>query len=663
MTHSSNYRPDIDGLLAIAIAGVVLFHLWPTALGGGYVGVDVFFVISGYLITSIIHRDISAGSFSLVGFYERRIRRIFPAFLVVLLATLVAGFFLLLPGDLSSLAGASNHAIASISNVFFYHGRVDYYNNEFGQNPIIHTWSLGVEEQFYLALPVFLLVVSKFLKSTRLLAPLLIVVFLVSLAASVHQIQIQPMKVFFLTPYRAWELLLGSILALTQRSQPRSIIGNFAGLGGLGLILASMLCYTEDTPFPGLMALFPCAGSALLIFAGQNRNGLATRLLSSKPFVGLGLISYSVYLWHWPLITFAKYGHFTGPWSSAGVLAASLCLGILSWRFIEQPFRVPGFMSPKQVYISWAVSSLMVLAIGFAIVRHDGLPGRFDNLSSSILAHKQTSAVAQDRAGGGQKGKFTSDDFDFLSAPVYGNATAQPSFALWGDSFANALRPLVETMAKEKGVAFRSFGLPGVAPVIGIVPRARESYREKVLAYSKGVVDYIRADPTLKTVIIHANWRLYVPEKKPAFSWQKVGSAGRSMRDFQTEKRFAMQLKTTVDLLLEAGKQVVIVYPIPRPPCNIPDYLARFSISGKQLPETIAIGDYWKQEESVLVALKSLSDKEGRLIRVYPHAVLMKDDGLLIMANNLPLYYDARHLSQPGAMVLRSLFESVFSKM
>jgi len=659
----TNYRPDIDGLRALAIAGVLLFHIKPSLLSGGYVGVDMFFVISGYLITSIIYKGISMEKFSLVNFYERRIRRIFPAFFTMLFFVVSSGL-LLLPDDFSALSRSAFYAIASISNILFYDVGADYYNTDFENNPLIHTWSLGVEEQFYLALPLLLFASCKLFKSTRSLIVFLLILFAISLASSIYYVHVKPMKAFFLMPFRAWELLLGSTLALAKPRQLSTFLGNSTGTLGLGLVLFSMFLYTEDTAFPGFAALLPCVGGALLIFAGQNPRIWTSRLLSLKPVVALGLISYSVYLWHWPLIAFAKYLFPQSIGITVTVLVASILIGAFSWRFIEQPFRKPDFLQRKTIFGLWAGISVLMLVIAYTIQIHDGFPGRFKGEVVSILAYKKIPQLkAAQAVGGGKKGVFRDTDFDFLATPQYGDLSAEPSVVLWGDSFAVALRPLIETLAKQKGIGFRSFGLPGVAPIEGIVPRAREPYRKEVLAYSEGIVDHIRSNPALKTVILFANWRLYTSTSKPTNSWTFLNtSKTESLEIHEQEQRFSSQLKSTVTRLMNSGKQVIIVYPVPRPACNVPDYLARFSVSGRPLPETVKSGDYFIEEQVVLNALDAIPHHD-RVLRVYPHTLLLQNDEVRIMHAGNPLYYDARHLSPPGAWYLKDIFEPIFEIM
>jgi len=651
--HPSTYRPDIDGLRAVAIAGVLIFHTNPALLSGGFVGVDVFFVISGFLITSIIHRDVVAKEFSLARFYERRIRRIVPALFVVFLASLAAGYFLLLPDDFSALSESLAHAVASISNIHFLHIKTDYYNNEAAPIPLIHTWSLGVEEQFYLILPLLILWLRKFLKTTKSLIVAVSIVFVISLAASAHYVEYKPMKAFFLLPFRAWELLLGVLLSLVGPRLMGTRAGNLLGIAGLALILASMVLFSKETKFPGLAALMPCFGAALLIFTGRTPGLWTARLLSWKPFVGLGLISYSVYLWHWPLIAFAEYwAHPNGTSRTIYLIIGSILLGAASWRIVEQPFRKSGFMSRKQVFTVWVAASLALIAIGWGIKLNKGFPQRFPEIVRTMLEYKNQEPAS---SAGGKVG------YNFHAIPISGDFSKEPTFALWGDSFARALQPLITVLAEENGKCVRRYGRGGVAPVVGFVPYAKRADRNEVLDYNQRILEHIISETALKTVILGARWDLYSAAKVDSTGWLSQLLGLYSMPTVNQEELFAKQLSYTVEKLLTSGKTVVLVYPVPAPQCNVPDYLARLSMTGQRLPTTFKCGDLHQQ--AVATGILDSLPASDRIIRIYPSEKMLVNGETVIMSDNKPLYVDACHLSPPGALYLRELFEPLFRNL
>jgi peptidoglycan/LPS O-acetylase OafA/YrhL len=415
------YRADIDGLRAIAVLSVLAFHIRLRGIQGGFVGVDVFFVISGYLISSIVFTEIAESRYSVIGFYERRIRRIFPALFAMLAVFTVFALIYLLPAELVAYGKSMFAATASASNFYFW--RHSGYFDSPTSYPLLHTWSLAVEEQFYILFPIFLILVRK-LFPTRLRLSV-IVLFSASLAASAIVVSQNRETAFYMPYTRAWELLLGTILSLEmfprlQRAWQR----NLATLTGIGLIGFSIFLYTEQTLFPGLSALVPCVGSALIIGAGESGSSLVGKLLSWRPIVFIGLISYSLYLWHWPVIVLQQMGAFVGVSSITSPriaallpehrlnmvveVALSLVLGILSWRFVERPFRSgPLRLSGRPLFA--LASTVMIILIGFSswTVLAKGFEGRFpaDALEVASMHHDSEEIV--------RTGCFITSDYHF----------------------------------------------------------------------------------------------------------------------------------------------------------------------------------------------------------------------------------------------------------
>lgn len=334
-THEA-YRADIDGLRAIAVLPVVLFHASVRGFSGGFVGVDIFFVISGYLITGILVRDIAIGRHSILEFYRRRILRIFPALAVVMIATTVAAWLFLMPAEQEGNARALASTALFLSNVQFYL-TADYFNPDATSQPLLHTWSLAVEEQWYIVWPVILAAIGAARAGMQRLAALSITVG--SFAISLWLLPVDPAASFYLLPARAWELGLGALAAMVAVA-PNRYRDELMGLAGILLIALSVKFYTHETAFPGLAALPPCMGAALVIVSGRSPT-LAARVLACAPLRWVGLISYSLYLWHWPVIVFAETGLLMGRSLavSAGTVGLSILLAWLSYRFVERPFR------------------------------------------------------------------------------------------------------------------------------------------------------------------------------------------------------------------------------------------------------------------------------------------------------------------------------------
>lgn len=648
------YRPDIDGLRALAILAVLIFHIHPTWLPGGFVGVDVFFVISGFLITSIIYRDMEAGSFSLVRFYERRIRRIVPALFFMFACSFLMGYFLLLPDDFSAFSDSLIHAVASISNLYLLHVDHEYFSDATTVVPLMHTWSLGVEEQFYLFFPFLLLGASRYFKSWKKVYFLLIGVLLLSLGAACFYVFLKPEKAFYLLPLRAWEMLVGSLLALVEVRRMKPMIGNVLGIIGLLLVMGSMVLFNGSTPFPGAAALAPCVGAALLILAGRNTEAWITKLFSLRPIVWIGLISYSVYLWHWPIIAFAKYRVSYNESHAVFLLLLSLILGALSWRFIERPFRSPSFLSRKKIFVYWAASSLALVVISMGVKFSHGMPLRFP---AQVSALEECKKVPPMMANDGEEERL-----DPKAGSEFGDLSQPPSVVIWGDSHAEALLPIFDSLAKEEQLGIEEICKSSTAPVLGVVRKGRKT-SERSLRYAGRVMDYLIGNPSVKTVILSARWSLYTRgqnEKPGEDEPELVGQE--SLSPAEQEDYYKHQIMVTVSKLLEAGKTVVVVYPIPEIGLNVPDYLAKISASGDPLPSSVTCLDYQIRHHSVITALDSLGERP-HLVRIKPQLLLMHENQAKIMAHNQPLYFDDNHLSPAGAFYLKELFQPVFKDL
>ena len=372
------YRPDIDGLRAIAVLLVLFNHVGMVRFPGGFIGVDVFFVISGYLISGIILRDLAAGRFSFGRFYERRFRRIMPALVVMLLATSVLAYAYLFPLELLSFVQTELGALASFSNVVLMH-QSGYFAPAGRMRPLLHTWSLGVEEQFYLVFPLLLLAVHRW--GRRYLKAILWVMAVLGFVLAWHWLGVNKDQAFFLALLRAWEFLLGILLAAKALPALDQLWKrNAASAAGLLLILAAGVRYQEWTPFPGWHALPPALGALLILAAGETGTSAIGRALSWKPIRFIGLISYSLYLWHWPIQIFQTTNNIIVPdrypsWATkAAVIVVSLVAGALSWRFIEQPFRA-GRLRARRPLFALNGALIVVLAVfSYSILQRNGWP-------------------------------------------------------------------------------------------------------------------------------------------------------------------------------------------------------------------------------------------------------------------------------------------------
>lgn len=381
-THRLKYRAEIDGLRALAVVPVILFHAGAAGFSGGYVGVDIFFVISGYLITTILLNELEQDRFSLIGFYERRARRILPALFLVMLACLPFAWFMMHPSELVDFSQSLLATTGFSSNILFWL-ESGYFDTEAELKPLLHTWSLAVEEQFYIFFPLMLLFLWPMGRAN--LFALVSGLGLASLAFAHWGAYALPSATFYLLPTRAWELFAGALIAFyfkRRESQacPPALNGRAAewlGLAGLGLIVASIALFDKQTPFPSLYALVPVAGTCLLIVYAQPGT-ITQRLLSQRVLVGIGLISYSGYLWHQPILAFYrfnKFGHLSA-FEIIAVCALVAALAYLSWRFVEAPFRSKTRISRNTIFALSGLCMAAFGAIGLAGHVADGFPHR-----------------------------------------------------------------------------------------------------------------------------------------------------------------------------------------------------------------------------------------------------------------------------------------------
>jgi peptidoglycan/LPS O-acetylase OafA/YrhL len=491
---SSKYRPDIDGLRAIAVMLVVIFHAFPEAMPGGFIGVDIFFVISGFLITGIIVRELDQKRFSLLAFYNRRIRRIFPALIVVLCVTLVLGWLWMLPAAYAQLSSDVFASAAFFANIALLL-QSGYFDIESAKKPLLHLWSLGIEEQFYLVWPLLLMLVAR-LRLRMLTA--VSVVGMASFVLNVALIGSNPVATFYLPFTRAWELLAGAALACgwNQISQTGAA-SNRRALFGVLLIATAAAVLDTKSAFPGWWAMLPVAGAALLLSAPAA--WFCQALLASPPMVWVGLISYPLYLWHWPLLVFCgiiKFAPLT-LLERGLVVGLSFALAWATYRFIEIPFR---FGRPSPLKIPSLCSGMVVIAVaGGVVVKGRGFDFR---LPPEIreLAHVPTQS---------SKWRFHECLLDLSRETSFADSCVdrnrRPLILVWGDSTAGALLP-----GLRKAQETRAFGIaqltssscvPALDTDVAGVPNCR-AINDKVLAIARA----IRPD----IVLLHSTWDRYL---------------------------------------------------------------------------------------------------------------------------------------------------------
>lgn len=598
------HRHDIDGLRAFAVVAVILYHTG--VISGGFVGVDVFFVISGFLITSIIIEERADGRFSMLRFYERRIRRLLPALLTVVFAVLIGSSILFLPDDARSVGSSAAATALFVPNVHLWRG-AGYFTEAAEAKPLLHLWSLGVEEQFYLIWPALLLVIGK----AR--GPILAVAG-ASLALSAWGAVHAPDATFYLLPSRAWELLLGALIAgSTWGETLGSTWRNVLSWTGFFMIAAPAALYAPRLPFPGLTALLPCLGAAALIVAGPA--GHLNRALAIKPVVFVGLISYSLYLWHWPAIVFARYALVdrATPIVIGAAVAVSSVAAVVSWRFIEQPAR-QARVRRSNVYLMAAAGTILALIAGLGL---RSFP------SWAVKTPPQALALA--RFGENfnphrQRCHFPSSErFDASRACVFG-ASVRATIAVWGDSHAAEIAFELGSLMGDRSQAVVELSTASCPPFAGFETLQQPGCRER----NEKTLAFLNRNESISTVVLVAYFNLY-----PAAAVDSIGG--------------------TVGALLSAGKTVVVIYPLPDHSSHVPRALARYATRGRS-PDLFARSraDFFQSNKRAFRALDTLGDRSG-LVRVYPHHLFCNERWCRAIEGGRPLYFDDNHLDLIGA--------------
>jgi peptidoglycan/LPS O-acetylase OafA/YrhL len=648
----TGYRPEIDGLRALAVVAVILFHYRAPGFGGGFVGVDIFFVISGFLITRILDSEMTAGRFSFGHFYERRIRRIVPALAVLLAVTTAVAAVLLFASDFERY-GRTLLATLLFGTNFELWRETGYFDVAAQQKPLLHLWSVAVEEQFYLLFPPFLLMVRH-----RLRLPLVGLLAVLSFGLAAWGVSQAPAATYFLLPARTWELMTGALLALSGAKLSSRAAREAAGGLGLGLMLWGIFVFTPDTAFPGPNALFPCLGAALFILAGNGGPHLAGRLLSLRPIVFVGLISYSLYLWHWPVLVFARYALFRAltPAESAGLIALCFLLAVLSWRFVEQPFRRSRLRRPRLFGLAAAALALLAFP-ATAAVALNGIPERVPQHIRRILAEEHDDDGLLQYCFALPLDKLNEKGLCRFGA----SRDMEPSFILWGDSHADAILLAVEDVAKHEGREGYFAGESSCAPLMGVyrydTPRCR-AFNDRILAF-------VLAHPHIRTVVLAARWGKNAAGT--AYGDEGHGfvpiadDIARARKPADNAAIFARGLHRTLSALRAAGREVVLIGPVPEVGKPVPQVLARMALSGSYRPIGPTLEKYRDREQAVLPLFQHAAATDEGVKAVFPARYLCADGRCRVRQDGIPLYRDGHHLSVYGARLLDPLLAGIFS--
>lgn len=647
---------------AVAVLPVILFHAGFRFMSGGFVGVDVFFVISGFLITGILAREIAEQRYSIIRFYQRRARRIFPALTLVTLATLGTGYFLLTPKEYVELA-KSAAAVSIFSSNFYFWKSISYFDFAGAVKPLLHTWSLAVEEQYYLFFPLLLRLLHL---RNRTLTIALWVITISSLALAAALVPWKPSAAFYLLPSRAWELMIGGLLAVGSFPVPRtrSAASTISALGLL-LIAVPMVWYSPQTPFPGLAAIPPVIGTALVIAAAGQ--GLVPKMLSHPVPVAVGKASYSIYLWHFPIFAFASYlvaG--TLSTTTAVVLSlASIALGFVSLQLIERPFRVPTRVGAKMAGIA-AFGMIAVGAAAAVIILLGGVPARLAPKTAALVSvqddeqrhHSECMTVDQ---------KIVSP----AHACLLGAPGVAPTALLWGDSHAMVTATALEQAAVRRHASFLFAADADCPPGIGfrIDRRVNPGLTNQLSyrycdAYNQQMLEFALKSPGVETVIFSArwtNWRIGAPANpaEPPADVRLIDAKGAARSIGENAPKWERGFLALVDRLTASGKKVVIVGPLPEPTFNVPHqlYVQRFGLARRATP--ISVSDYRIRHAKILAFFRGMTHKKGVRF-IWPEQVLCSNGVCPIVDRGIPLYFDQDHLSVYGARKTSVLYDSAF---
>ncbi|NNC99934.1 MAG: acyltransferase [Gammaproteobacteria bacterium] len=633
------YRPEIDGLRALAVVPVIMFHADIEMFSGGFVGVDVFFVISGYLITGIIHQDIQQGTFSIIHFYERRVRRILPALLVVCLVSIPLAWAWMPPDEFVDFSQSLIAVSIFVSNVLFW-TESGYFEASAELKPLLHTWSLAVEEQFYVFFPLLLLLIRRF-RGANVCLPILFLT-IVSFALMEWASKTQPTANFYLLPTRAWELGVGALLAITAPmwvDRAKGQIPQFASILGLCMISYSIFSFDRSIPFPSIWALLPVLGTALLIVFTAPLT-IAHNILSLRPIVGLGLISYSTYLWHHPLFAFARIRSLDeiSTFDYLTLMLTAIILACLTWYFIEQPFRNRRSFSRKQVFSGSAAVMISVIVFGFVGHYGDGLPGRHKDpvlvqgLKQQFSKNFGLNSVCKD---------------EFNLSPKCRTAE-KPEIVVWGDSYAMHL--LDGIISSNPDVSVIQMTKSACAPFADLAPikypTNNENWAKGCLAFNNSVRGWIAGNDSVRFAVISSPLTALLPNN------QKSGSGRGLVYDNGAviEASFDLALTrfmSTLDWLSARNIKPVIFSPLPEDGRNVGTCLARsiwFDVDSKRC--SISFTEYLRHRKAEISFLKHV---EKKFPVIWFSDYLCNDEYCAVEELNVQLYRDAGHLSREGS--------------
>lgn len=639
-----HYRPDVDGLRAVAVIPVVLYHAGFAPFSGGYVGVDVFFVISGFLIAGIISREISQGRFSILNFYERRARRILPALFAVIATVLGLGWLISWPQDFSEISESVLATVFFGSNMYFWQTS-DYFATATEFRPLLHTWSLAIEEQFYVFFPIFLILAARRPRANLVfwVMFLLVASFVLNVGLTVSR----PMSAFYLAPTRAWELLIGATLALNiLPSWSGRRVREVASIAGIALILGAVFAFDADTAFPGIAALAPCIGAALVIQAGRGDTALTSvsQVLSRRPFVFVGLVSYSLYLWHWPILAFSRSWmgttHLSIEWALTCILV-SFVLAIISWHIIERPFRAKGTFSRVGIVRFSAGGAAMLVCLASLVLVLNGSPGRFSpSVLDALAGARDIEENRLDCMGHKRNNEYC----------VIGYEGAAPSAILIGDSHAAALMSAVGHVFEVNEMSGYIAAHRACPPLLG-VRRVGSSSSASCTVFLDSIIEFIDTRKgSLKVAVLAARWPLNVAGNRPSGEPGSTVALSSTIGEKQSTNGEFVQsgLEEMVSRLSGMGLKVIILGGVPEIGWDVPKATAAALVRGDVPPTPPSMDTLYGRHFETDRILSDVSSRYTDTVFVPLHHLLCTP-GCEVLDGTTPVYIDDDHLSKHGS--------------
>jgi peptidoglycan/LPS O-acetylase OafA/YrhL len=621
----SKYRPDIDGLRAVAVIAVILFHLHVSGFSGGYVGVDIFFVISGYLITGLIYGDMNSQQFTIKGFYIRRIRRLMPALLTTLFAVSVFTYFVLKPEEMRSFGLSLTFQSVSMQNVFFLSEGEYFLGSDL--KPLLHTWSLAVEEQFYLFWPLLLLFIRRYSFKAQIL--MLVVILLCSFAINITFMKLSPKASFFLLPSRAWELSLGGLIALFEtRTNFREMLSHrlrsILGVVGLAIVSSSFFIFTAATPFPGWTVLLPVWGAALLLVSGIGSSTVVGRVLSFRPVVFVGLISYPMYLWHWPIIVaMRQFGVAMTPSAILAAILATVALSAATYKYIESPIRSRKWLPTTKLLLSCVAVGIGILTVfGVHTWLTDGASYRYTSVARSLLTAPLSARTS--RCGMVFKVLHPRDQV----CALHGDTNATRRVLLWGNSHADHWSGLFADLASESGSAFY---------LNARNCRATPDHEFCGTPVQKAILSFIESERITDVVLASTGYGAYeVPDGV-----------------------FENNLKNLVKQLAGNRIRTWLVIDVPSGDELSPITAFNANPTAPALG-SITLSQYLKTKKRELDLYDSLSHTYGDVHVVDPSRNLCDSEHCFGGKEGVVWYRDSGHLTDAGAKAAREQFQPIF---